>query len=157
MSNQATVNGANHRTVPVFRQTGSSRALVGNAAEVLHDITELAELQVRLLAADVKSIGYRSWMPLGSLTLGLCMLLGLIPVVLMAIAELLIEFAELSRATALLSVGGLGLLFAGMLIVVGWRTMRKRLCEIENTTTELKRNISWIKKTLKNNQATTYR
>ena len=145
MSHQTTMNGStngNRSDEPVRRST---RSVVGNAADVLHDVTELAELQAKLLAADLKMTGRRTIVPTVCLTVATCLLLGLVPVVLLAAAELMLQHTELSRPIALLLSSGLGLLLAGVFAVVGWLKLKSVFRELESSTTELKQNISWIK------------
>jgi len=129
---------------------GSARAVAGNAADVLHDVTALAELQAKLLAADLKTTGRRTIVPTACLTVAACLLLGLVPIVLFGVGELMLEYTELSLAIALFLASGLALFLAGVFAVVGWLTLKNVFRELESSTTELKQNISWIKQTLKN-------
>lgn len=145
MSHQTTMNGSTNGNRSDDSVRGSTRAVVGNAADVLHDVAELAELQAKLLVADLKSTGRRTIVPTACLTIATC----LVPVVLLAVAELLLQFTELSRPIALFLSSGLGLLLAGVFALVGRVKLKNVFRELEGSTTELKQNISWIKQTLK--------
>ena len=63
-----------------------------------HDVIELGELQAQLFAHDVKSTTQQTRTSLLLAVVGACLLLGSVPVVLFALAELFVEEFEWSRA-----------------------------------------------------------
>ena len=67
-------------------------------SELTHDAIELAELQAQLLALDLKETSESTKVSLTLGVVGTCLLLGSIPVALIALAELLIEQLDWSRA-----------------------------------------------------------
>src|SRR5437763_13592861 len=66
-------------------------------SELTHDVIELAELQAQLFALDVKSTTQKTRASLALVVVGVCFLLGSIPVALFALAETLIEQLQCSH------------------------------------------------------------
>lgn len=147
MSNQTTMNGnasGKHSSRPEQRNS-----VVANIADVLHDATELAELQVKLLVTDMNATLRKSSISLFVLTIAGCLLLGLIPIALLAFAELLVHGLGWSRPIALITAAALGLLLATVTGAIGAIRFQRSLTELNNSRAELERNLNWIKKTLK--------
>src|SRR3954464_129283 len=69
-------------------------------SELTHDVIELAELQAQLFALDIKSTTQKTRISLILAIVGVCFLLGSIPVALIAVAQIFIEQLEWSRAAA---------------------------------------------------------
>lgn len=147
MYRQTSMNGS-HRDGRVDAPA-STASVVSNATDILHDVTELAELQIKLFAADIKATSRQSAKHIAVLVLGASGLLGVMPVLLMGVAALLVEEYDLSPAQSLLTsaVGGFGV--AGVVIFVGWLGLRRGLAQLNNSNEELARNLAWVKKTLK--------
>ena len=149
MYRQTSMNGSHEKG----RQNGpraSTTEFVGNAMDLLHDVTELVELQVKLLATDLNATARRSTIHIAVLVLGASCLLGVMPVLLMGVAELLVDSLAFSRAVSLLCSATLGMAAAGPIIFVGLRGLRNGLAELKNSNEELARNLKWVKKKLKN-------
>ena len=128
---------------------GERRRMTGSLASVVHDITELLELQTRLFAADAKAAVRESIVPLILLVVSVCMLLGAMPVMLMGVAGALVEQTELTHTTSLFVASGAGVGVAlAVLAVAGWR-LRKGVQHLEGSLEELKQNVNWIKQVLK--------
>lgn len=127
-----------------------AKAVFGNATQVVRDMTELAELQTKLLAADISALKRKSTLPVILLVIALCVLLGAVPVVLFGVAELLVQQAEFPRVWAYMTSAGGGFLTALILSLVAWLRLRSGFAELENSRRELSQNINWIKTTLKN-------
>jgi hypothetical protein len=148
MSYKTTLNGSMNGSQS-SRGASPTRAVFGNAAGVVHDFTELLELQVKLFAADVSAVKRRIVLPIAALVLSICVTLAILPVLLVGVAELFIQHADLSRATAFFASAGCGALVASILALVGWWRIRAGLHELQNSREELRKNIEWIKKTLR--------
>ena len=146
MSSQTPVNG---QVTSPQKVRDSKAAITSSVADVLHDVTELAELQARLFASDLLKAKRRSILGVVCFAVGGCLLLGLIPVFLMGAAELLTQSTDIKSASALLMVAGCALLAAAATSAVGWIQFKGVLAELENSKIELKQNINWIKRTLK--------
>ncbi len=129
-----------------------SRRLTGNVAGVIHDITELLELQVKLFAADTRSALRNSMLAVVLIVLAVCTLLGAMPVALMAVAEILVEQAQLSHIEALLVASGAGIGVAVVVLAIAWWRLRRGLQHLHGSFEELDRNVAWIKHVLKNGE-----
>lgn len=118
-------------------------------SELTHDVIELAELQTQLFALDIKSTTQKTRTSLMLAVLGICLLLGSIPVALYALAELLVEQAAWSHAAGfgLATLIGLGL--SGGILAAGYIRLTKGLGALQRSREELSRNIAWIKSTLR--------
>lgn len=147
MSYQTTMNGTrdSQSTAP----PSPTREVFEGAAEILHDVTELAELQVELLASDVRATIRRSSAALGVLAVGVCGVLGVIPVLLLALAEILMTSFDLNRFASLLIAGGVGTVASLIAAYFGVRGIKRSLTSLDNSKTELKKNVKWMKRALR--------
>lgn len=125
------------------------KSVFGNASQVVHDITELAELQAKLFAADLHATKKRAILPIVILVISVCLLLGVVPVALLGVAELLVQYGELARSTAVLLAAAAGLIIAGVMAVIAGLRLKNGLSELSRSKRELSRNIEWIKTSLK--------
>lgn len=145
------MNGS-HDSYGRGNRPASTKNVVSNATDVLRDIAEMAELQVRLFATDLKTTARQSAIHIAVLLLGASCLLGVMPVLLMGIAELLAAKFELSRSLSLLGSAAGGLVVAGIVICIGCLGLRRGLTQLSGSNEELARNLAWIKKTLRRNE-----
>lgn len=141
-------NGTSRMTATVQNEVGP-RVVAGNVADVLHDITELTELQAKLLLADTNAAARRLAIS-GILTvIGLCLALGCCQVGLLAIAFGLHELTGIALSVAL-AISALGMLcVAGVLTVFAWRRLRKSFDAFSRSRNEFSRNVTWVKQSLK--------
>ena len=130
-------------------QSSSPRAVMGNVTDVMHDITHLLELQAKLFATDSKAATRRALLPIVAMVVGVCVLLGCVPVGLLAAAEVVQIEAGLSRPLSLVCAAGAGLILAVALLAVGWWRLRRGFHEFDRSRNELLRNIAWVKQTLR--------
>ncbi len=77
------------------------------------------------------------------------MLLGTIPVALLAIAALFVEQLEWSYAAAAGAAAGIGVLIAGIVLAVAYSYVKNGLVLFDRSREELQRNIAWLKSTLR--------
>ena len=122
------------------------RALTGNVAEVVRDVTELAELQVRLLAADSRSAVRRAAPPLLACAGGIGLGLGSLPVALMALGYVLHEQLGWSLPVSFATVAGGALMIASALVTAGWGSIGRSVHELDRSRNELAQNIAWVKR-----------
>lgn len=148
MGNQTSMNGSTSRSDHV-----SPRKVVGNATDVMRDVTELIELQGKLFASDLKLTCRRAAVPTLLLTAGVCLLLGLVPVLLAGLADLFVERFDLTRSLALLASAGCGLVAAVALLLTGWLLLRNAMTQLRNSGDELQRNLRWLKHTLRSDSS----
>ncbi|HWE37593.1 MAG TPA: phage holin family protein [Isosphaeraceae bacterium] len=145
MADQATVNVGNGRGVPINAPT---EAVVGGVADFGNDLATLVELQAKLIAIDLKVAVDRATMPLVVAAVGAVLALGALPVVLLGVAELLVQYAGLPRGWAYLLVGGLAIVLAA---VAAWLMLPRLKASLESfrrSREELTRNVSWIRTVL---------
>ncbi len=114
-----------------------------------HDAIELAELQAKLLKLDAQAAARNSGMSVALLVVGVCLLLGCVPVALVALAELFVAQFEWSRAASYAAAAGIGLALSAGAGAAAWSRIRTAAASLERSRNELNRNIAWIKSNLK--------
>ena len=117
--------------------------------ELTHDIMSLAELQFELFRND-----YRQGLRCVLISVALLLISGIVaagtvPMLLIVMAELLVQAAGLSRAAAYGIAALSGCLVAVAMGVVGWSQIRGVSRVFERSRQEWTRNLTWIKQTLK--------
>lgn len=115
-----------------------------------HDVIELAELQAKLFALDIKSTTQKARMSLIMSVVGVCLLLGTIPVALMAIGEFFIGQFGWPRAAGYALAALLGIAASGGILAAGWLRLRTGLSAMQRSGEELSRNIAWLKSSFRN-------
>jgi hypothetical protein len=119
-------------------------------AGLTHDVIELAELQAQLLALDMKSTSRKARTSLVLIVIGVCVLLGTVPVALMTFAELLIQQFGWSNAAGFASATLLGVLLAAGILGAAWARFRAGVVTMQRSREEFNRNIAWVKSSLRN-------
>lgn len=149
MVHQANVNtnGKAKRAAPNVAQSFSGLA---------HDAIELAELQARLLKLDAQAAVRNGGTSLALAVLGACLLLGCMPVALVALGELLVEQLEWSRAGAYAAAAAIGLAFSAGAGFAAWQRIRSAASSLRRSREELNYNIAWIKSNLKRDRSPRY-
>lgn len=153
MAYQTQVKNGAHGTNGNGR-TAAPRAVVENFGDFVHDVVTLSELQAKLLAADLKDFRAGATVPAALMAAAGIVALGCVPVLLMAVAWLLVDYRVMSHGWAFLTSTGVGLLLAGVLGGVGWFSFRRHLAALQRSQVELERNITWIKSVLKHSGRT---
>jgi MFS superfamily sulfate permease-like transporter len=117
--------------------------------DLTHDIVSLAELQFELVRNDYRA-GIKGLLVPVVLLLGTGIVaLGTVPVALLLMAEILIQVAGLSRASAFSISAASGFMTAVVLGVVGWSQLRGIGRVFQRSREEWIRNLNWIKLALK--------
>jgi len=119
-------------------------------ADLTNDIIELGELQAQLLACDVKKTSQNVRTSLILFAIGLGLLLGCVPVVLIALAELLKSQLAWSPPAAYAVAAIVGLLCCAAALGVGYVKLRTGFDALNRSRVEFNRNIAWLKSTLRN-------
>jgi len=117
--------------------------------ELTHDIMSLAELQFELFRNDCREGLKGLLIPVALLLAAGIAAVATVPVALILVAELLAQFAGLSRAAAFSIAALSGLIMAVALGVLGWSQIRGVGRVFERSREELTRNMTWIKHALK--------
>lgn len=115
-----------------------------------HDVIELAELQAQLFALDVRETSQGTRTALVLLIVGLCTLMGSIPIALTALAELLIMKLDWSSAASYGMATLVGIVIASALLAVAWVRLRSGVVTLKRSRDELSRNLAWVKSNLRN-------
>jgi hypothetical protein len=123
-------------------------------ADVIHNVTAMVELQARLFLADGKATIKRALLAIALWALGISILIGCIPVGLLATTELLVVRAGLTRSWALGLSAGAGFALAVALVVVASLLLRTSAAALQPSREELGRNLEWIKYILKTRGST---
>jgi hypothetical protein len=118
-------------------------------SELTHDAIELAELQAQLFALDVKETSESTKTSLILAIVGSCLLLGTIPIALIALAELLIEQLDWSHAVSYGVATLVGILVSAGILATAFARFRSGLSSMKRSREELSRNIAWIKTSLR--------
>ena len=132
------------------RYRGQTPNVAASVSELAHDVIELTELQAQLFMLDLKKSSQRTRTCIILCVVGVCLLLGSIPVALLALAELLVEQLAWSRSGALGASTLVGLALCAIVAGAAWAYVKKGLMSLDRSREELNRNIAWMKSTLRN-------
>jgi uncharacterized membrane protein YciS (DUF1049 family) len=117
-----------------------------------HDAIELAELQAKLLKLDAQSAARNGGMSIALAVVGVCLLLGCVPVALMALAEVFVAQFAWPQAAAFAAAAAIGLALSLLTGAAAWVRVKSAVASLERSRDELNRNIAWIKANLKRSQ-----
>jgi hypothetical protein len=119
---------------------------------VLHDALTLAELQFKLLAVDAQAASGRAIVPVALLGSASVFAASALPLLLIALAQLLRDQAGWPPALATLASVGAGIVVAGVLALFGYFGLRTCLAPLGRSRDEFNRNVTWLKTTLKRHE-----
>lgn len=142
------LNGLNWGHNEPDREYDQDKSEMGGVRKLLADITELVELQGRLMVDDVRSSLTAVVKP--SL-LALCsavILLGTIPVVLLASANVLVSELQWTQHAAQFACGGIALLLVVVLIAWASRLFKKCAMPLQQSMSELEKNLATLREML---------
>jgi len=118
-------------------------------AGLAHDVIELGELQAQLFVHDVKSTAQKTRTSLLLGVIGACVLLGSVPVLLFAVAELCVEQLGWPRSAGFGLAAVIGVGASAALLAAAWNRLSVGLNAMQRSRDELSRNIAWIKSSLR--------
>jgi hypothetical protein len=121
-------------------------------SELTHDVIELAELQAQLLTLDLKSVTRQSRTSILLSVVGICLLVGTVPDLLLAIGEYFVEQHGWTHAAGYGLAAAISILASAVLLGLGWNRFQSGLKSLHRSRDELRRNIAWIKSSLRNRQ-----
>lgn len=146
MSRQTTLGPQDHREQPAAPPS----EVRGGIADLLHDMMELAELQIRLLLADGRQAWPGSRLSLLGILAGVVLALGSMPVLLAGVALGISAASGLSTGAGLALTGALlGVVPAGALVWLCLGRLRKSVGTLSRSAEELSTNIACFKAALK--------
>jgi putative superfamily III holin-X len=118
-------------------------------AELAHDVIELGELQAQLLATDIKCSSRKARTSMILAVIGICVLLGSVPVALVTVAAIFVEQLGWSQTAALGVATFLGIVLSAGFLAATWLRLRTGLSAMQRSREELSRNVAWIKASLR--------
>lgn len=136
------------------RRSSPARAVRANTRFLASDALELAELQVRLFAADGQRCAHRSIFPLLTIGVGLTMLLSAFSFTLLGLMHALTAYAKLETWAAALCSGAAGIALGGILVALGYLWLRPQLRLLGQAFVELHDNLEWLKTALRRDDST---
>jgi hypothetical protein len=120
-----------------------------NVANLAHDFVALGELQAKLLMLDLKE-GSQQAINYGMLALGAAaLLLGTIPVLLLAIGTLFAQWTELPLAVGWLIISAVAIVLGAVCVWVGLSHIREATKVLQRSRDELRENVDWIKRVIR--------
>ena len=131
------------------RSESPPRAVARSAAEFVHDVLTLAELQGKLLVVDVETGLQKLIWPAAGLVVGVVLALCCVPLGLAAIALAIDETTRLTLAQSFGVVLGGAALVASVLIVGAVMYLRHGWNMFDRSRSELSRNLQWSKDMLR--------
>lgn len=146
MVHQAEVN-TNGKAKPAAPNVAASFTVLA------HDAIELAELQAKLLKLDAQAAARDSGMSIALLVVGACLLLGCVPVALVALGEWFVVQFGWPRSGAYGAVAAIGLVLSVGASVAAWYRLRSAGAALQRSRDELNRNLAWIKSNLKRDRS----
>jgi len=155
MADQASVRDANYPGQrPATGQAqgsngnGSAQTVVGSVAEFGNNIATLAELQAQLAAVDLKESYARATLPLMSFVVGVAVILGSIPILLLGAADLLARAMGITSGWAMILVAGVALVVSAVIAYLSLTEIGRSVEPLRRSREELVRNLAWIRTVL---------
>jgi len=116
-----------------------------HATDLVHDVITLIELQFKLLYVDVREVLSRATGGVVLLAALVAVLLGCVPVLLVATAELLVAYATWQRPLAYFVVAGVAGLVALVVGLLTVRRLRSVGAVLARSHAELLKNLEFVK------------
>lgn len=121
---------------------------MGGIKQLLADVTELVELQARLTADDVRSTLAATVKPTLFVAIGIALLLGTVPVLLLALANVLVAQLQWSPAMAQFTCAGVALLLAISLGALAWQQFKRCASPLQRSLHEMEKNLETLREML---------
>lgn len=135
--------------VDIDKQPCARAGMGANLAGLAHDALSLAELQVQLLSVDLRDAKRGAGPALALLVVGAVLALGSIPVLLIAGAASLIEYADWSSPAAHGVMGAAAVALAVLLLRIGWNRTVRALGTVQRSRSEFTETLQWLKNSLR--------
>jgi hypothetical protein len=135
MAHEATVNGSDRPVHDLKEHLGG----------MARDVGRIAELQARLVAADLRQARGALLCTLGCWLTALALVIAILPVAIAGIGLWLADVTRLSVAGGLASAAGAVAVVAVGLAVVGWVQLRKQFALLQESKQELYENVEALR------------
>lgn len=130
-----------------------ARSMGRSVRQLGSDVITLMELQAELFQVDVREWVQSFIRPLIALVAAAIILLATAPVALISLGYLLAATTELPLWGAMMTAAGIGLGVAALSASIGvWLLKRDRRI-LHRFSTELRKNVQWLKETLRSSPA----
>jgi len=141
-------------TRPAPNQTPAPARSMGRSVRQLgSDVITLVELQAELFQVDMREWVQSFIRPLIALVTAAIILFATAPVALVSLGYLLAATTELPLWGAMMTAAGIGLGVAALSAGIGvWLIKRDRRV-LQRFSTELRKNVQWLKETLRSSPA----
>jgi hypothetical protein len=123
---------------------------MGGVRQLLADIIELVELQGRLMVDDVRNSLTAVVKPSLLTLCSAVVLLGTLPVILLAVANTLVSELQWTQHAAQFTCGGIAVLLATGLIVWARQLFKKCAIPLQQSMSELEKNLDTLREMLVN-------
>lgn len=130
-------------------QRSPTEGVRSGLAGLLHDLTMLTELQLKLLSVDAKEATGRAVLPVMLFGVAAVFSLSALPLLLIALAQLLRDQAGWPAAAATVTAVAVGLIVAGVCAAVGYFRLKNCLAPLARSREEFNRNVAWLRDALK--------
>jgi uncharacterized membrane protein YqjE len=125
-----------------------------DVGELTDGLINLVELQAQLFSVDMRECSRKSRIPLGFVLIGLGIGGACFPIMLIAVALMLVQDFDFSYAAAFAMTAGGGAIASALMCTIGWIRIRKHAAILQRSRRELVRNFSWIKKVVAHERTT---
>lgn len=126
-----------------------AKEMARNIGDLTGDIATLVELQAKLLMCDVREASRGMVLPAGLTLVGVALLLGGIPILLVALAYAFIEFAGFTFTGAFVLSAVIGIVLGGLALWAASVRVKRKLHVIERSRNELNENMQAVKRMLR--------
>jgi hypothetical protein len=120
-----------------------------DVTDLLHDVATIGELQAKLTLCDVRASASRARVPLLVCLAAAAVLAGAVPIVLVAGAESLVQYAAWTRPPAYLVVSATAGVVGLLALTLAGRALRRSTEPLERSQRELAENVQWIRRALR--------
>ncbi len=126
-----------------------ARSMSSSVRQLGSDVITLMELQAELLQVDVREWVQSFIRPLVALVVAAIILLATAPVALVSLGYLLAATTELPLWGAMMTAAGVGLGLAALSAGVGVWLLKRDRRMLHRFSAELRKNVQWLKETLR--------
>jgi hypothetical protein len=144
MDHKTTLNGFGTRDA-------SAHVVAQNMAGIAHDVITIAELQVQLIAVDLRALRKGVMCGLAIWVIAFALLFAALPTALIGTGLWLATVAHLSTAAGLLWVAFGAVLLVVGLFFVGWRQLERQRVGLRRSKKELRANLAAMRQVLLSN------
>jgi len=141
MDHQATLNDRS-------RRDSSDQTITHSLASIAQDMVMIAELQVQLLAVDLRTLRQGVLRGLVTWVIACGLLVAVLPTALIGTGLWLADVAQMSIAAGLLWVAFGAVLLVVGLFLAGWRQLKRQRVGLQRSKKELRASLAAMRQVL---------